>query len=196
MHANESGHGIRGAQPEGRGAHAVSLLWGLAEATVFFVVPDVWISRRALSSWPAALRSCGFALVGAVAGGVLLYFAGREHEAALLALFDRLPAIGPGLVARVQAQLHDLGGIGLVAGGFSGAPYKLYAAQAASAGLGLPVFVACSVVARGARFLAVALLARGVARWATPRLGAVAVRRIWWLAWIVFYALYWALMPG
>src|SRR3546814_13648363 len=64
--------------------------------------------------------------------------------------------------------LQDLGGAGLLVGGFSGAPYQLYAVQAASAGLGLPVFIACSIVARGARFLAVALLAHGIARWATP----------------------------
>src|SRR3546814_15275348 len=64
--------------------------------------------------------------------------------------------------------LQDLGGAGLLVGGFSGAPYKLYAVQAASAGLGLPVFIACSIVARGARFLAVALLAHGIARWAPP----------------------------
>lgn len=177
-------------------AQAVAALWGLAEATVFFVVPDVWISRLALSSWRAALRGCAFALAGALVGGVLVYLAGGRHEAALLALSDRLPAIGPGLIARVQVQLHDLGGLGLLVGGFSGAPYKLYAAQAMSAGLGLPVFIACSVVARGARFLAVALLARGVARWATQRFGDAAVRRVWWVAWIAFYALYWTLMPG
>lgn len=51
-------------------------------------------------------------------------------------------------------------------------------------------------MARGARFLAVALLAHGIARWATPRLGAMVVRRIWWIAWVAFYALYWTLMPG
>src|SRR3546814_8042489 len=79
MHPNESGQATRAA-------HAISLLWGFAEATVFFVVPDVWISRRALSSWRAALRRCGFALAGALVGGVLLCFAGRHHEAALLAL--------------------------------------------------------------------------------------------------------------
>ena len=186
-----------GTEPrEGRGAQAIALLWGFAEATVFFVVPDVWISRLALSSWRAALRGCAWALVGALAGGVLLYLAGGRHEAALLALFDRLPAIGPGLAGRVQAQLQELGGLGLLVGGFSGAPYKLYAAQASSAGLGLPMFIAGSVIARGARFLAVALLVGGIARWATPRLGAAMVRRIWWFGWVAFYAVYWTLMPG
>jgi membrane protein YqaA with SNARE-associated domain len=180
---------------EGRWAQAVAALWGLAEATVFFVVPDVWISRLALSSRRAALRGCACALAGALPGGVLLYLLGAGHEAAMLALFERLPAIDPGLVARVRAQLHALGGWALLVGGFSGAPYKLYAAQAMSAGLGLPVFIACSVIARGARFVAVALLVGGIARRAAARFGAATVNRIWWAAWIAFYALYWTLMP-
>src|SRR3546814_8352217 len=50
MHPNESGQATRAAR-------AISLLWGFAEATVFFVVPDGWISRRALSSWRAARAS-------------------------------------------------------------------------------------------------------------------------------------------
>ena len=181
---------------ERRRAQAVAGLWGLAEATAFFVVPDVWISRLALSSQRAALRGCACALVGALVGGALLYQIGARHEAALLALFERLPAIDPGLVARVRAQLHGLGGLGVLVGGFSGAPYKLYAVQAMSTGLGLPVFIACSAIARGARFVAVALLAGAIARRATPRFGAARVRRIWWAAWIGFYALYWTLMPG
>jgi membrane protein YqaA with SNARE-associated domain len=181
---------------EGWPAPAVAALWGLAEATALFVVPDVWISRLALSSRRAALRGCACALAGALLGGVLLYLLGAGHEAALLALFERLPAIDPGLVARVRAQLHGLGGWALLVGGFSGAPYKLYAAQAMSTGLGLPVFIACSAIARGARFLAVALLVGAIARRATPRFGAATVRRIWWAAWIGFYALYWTLMPG
>ena len=92
MHANESGRASRAAHREGGGAHAVSLLWGFAEATVFFVVPDVWISRQALSSWPAALRSCGPAY------------------AALGRLIDLPPvrplaAVGYGLVARYRYKL-------------------------------------------------------------------------------------------
>lgn len=177
-------------------AQLVALAWGFAEATVFFVVPDVWISRLALSSRRAALRACAAALPGAIAGGLLLYALAPRHAPALLALFDRLPAIGPGLVERVQAQLRDLGGAGLVLGGFSGAPYKLYAVQAPAAGLGWAAFAACSVVARGARFLAVALLAHGAARRLAPRLGAAGLRRAWLAAWVAFYAGYWTLMPG
>src|SRR3546814_17463816 len=49
MHPHESGQATRAA-------HAISLLLGFAEATVFFVVPDVWISRRALEAWPERKR--------------------------------------------------------------------------------------------------------------------------------------------
>lgn len=181
---------------EGWVAQAVAALWGLAEATVFFVVPDVWISRLALSSLRVALRGCACALAGALLGGVLLYLVGAQHEVALLTLFDRLPAIDPELIDRVRVQLRDWGGPGLLVGGFSGAPYKLYAVQAMSAGLDLPAFIASSVVARGARFVAVVVFVRCIVRWATPRLGGAAVRRAWWIAWIAFYALYWTVMAG
>src|SRR3546814_21158393 len=103
MHPNESGQATRAA-------HAVSLLWGFAEATVFFVVPDVWISRRALSSWRAALRGSGFALAGALVGGVLLYLPGRHHEAALLALLVRLPDRTSVVEGKRVSVRVDLGG--------------------------------------------------------------------------------------
>jgi membrane protein YqaA with SNARE-associated domain len=196
MRGSTAGQGTDGAWTTGPRAQLVALAWGFAEATVFFVVPDVWISRLALSSRGAALRACAAALAGAIAGGLLLYALAPQHGPALLAFFDHLPAIGPGLIGRVQAQLRELGGAGLVLGGFSGAPYKLYAVQAPAAGLGWAAFAACSVVARGARFVAGALLARGLARWLAPRLGEAMVRRAWWVAWVVFYAAYWTLMPG
>src|SRR3546814_5373917 len=101
---------------------------------------------------------------------VCLFFVFKQKTAYEMRISDWSSDVcSSDLVARVQAQLQDLGGAGLLVGGFSGAPYKLYAVQAASAGLGLPVFIACSIVARGARFLAVALLAHGIARWATDR---------------------------
>ncbi|HVI58067.1 MAG TPA: hypothetical protein VM619_04225 [Luteimonas sp.] len=196
MRGAAAGQGTDGTWTDGRRAQAVALAWGFAEATLFFVVPDVWISRLALSSRRAALLGCASALAGAVVGGLLLYALAPRHGSALLALFDQLPAIGPGLVERVRGQLQALGGAGLVVGGFSGAPYKLYAVQAPAAGVGWLAFIAGSVVARGTRFLAVALLAGGLARWLAPRLGAARLLRAWLAAWVVFYAVYWALMPG
>jgi membrane protein YqaA with SNARE-associated domain len=174
---------------------AIALAWGFAEATLFFVIPDVWITRVALRSRREALLATAFAVAGAMAGGVLVYLWGARDPAAVRATFDALPAISPGLVDSIAARWQQLGVWAPLVGAFSGVPYKLYAAQAAEV-VGLPQFVALSTVARGARFVVFALLAHLVARWATPRIGARRVFAAWLGLWIVGYALYWWRMPN
>lgn len=175
---------------------AIAALWGFAEAVLFFVVPDVWISHAALRSLRQGLWAGAFALAGALVGGILVYALGLRHEAALLALYDRLPAIDRGMIEQVGAQLQSLGGAGMVLGGFSGSPYKLYAAQAGSAGMELAPFLAASALARGLRFGAVALVAAWVGGWLAGRFGLRATRRALVGFWVLFYAWYWSWMPG
>ena len=50
-------------------ANAIASLWGFAEATVFFIVPDVLLSWLALRSPKSGLIACLFALLGALIGG-------------------------------------------------------------------------------------------------------------------------------
>lgn len=181
---------------EGRTAHAIAALWGFAEATLFFVVPDVWISHVALRSLRQGLWAGAFALAGALAGGILVYGLGLRHQAALLALYDHLPAISRGLIAQVGDQLQALGGVGVVLGGFSGSPYKLYAAQAASSGIDLAPFLTASALARGLRFGLVALVVAGIGRLLAARFGDTATRRVLIVFWVLFYAWYWSWMPN
>jgi membrane protein YqaA with SNARE-associated domain len=179
-----------------RRAYAIALLWGFAEATVFFVVPDVWISRVAARSLRQGVWTSACALIGALVGGVVVYLSAPRYQAPLLALYDHLPAISHDLIVQVAGQLQSLGAAGVVLGGFTGTPYKLYAAQAASAGMGLPVFLGASALARGLRFVLVALGVGLVARLLAARVGVTAMRRILAVAWIVFYAVYWSRMPN
>lgn len=185
------------AQPPRRAwIRAIAALWGFAEATLFFVVPDVWISHAALRSLRQGLWAGAFALAGALVGGIVVYGLGLRHEDALLALYERLPAISGGMIEQVGAQLRALGGAGMVLGGFSGSPYKLYAAQAASAGMDLAPFLAASALARGLRFGLVALVAAAIGRWLAARFGPRATRRALVAFWVLFYAGYWSWMPG
>lgn len=174
----------------------LGFVWGFAEATVFFVVPDVWLTWIALHSVRNALVACSWALAGAVIGGIVVYLWGQNDLATALAVFDRLPSIGPALIERVTQQMQDYDTLALLMGGFSGVPYKLYAAQAAHAGMGLPVFIAATLLARGARFLVTTLVAGLLARWLAVRIGLGRVRLIWFGAVALNYALYWSLMPG
>lgn len=191
-----AGDGVRAERTRQRWSHVVAALWGFAEAMLFFVVPDVWISHVAVRSLRQGLWVCGSTLIGALVGGTLVYRLGQRHESMLLALYDRLPAISQELIVRVAGQLDSLGGAGLVLGGFTGAPYKLYAAQAASADMGLSAFLAASALARGLRFVLVALLVALIARVLPARVGSRATRSILGVFWILFYAWYWSRMPN
>ena len=77
-----------------RRAAAIAGGWGLAEATLFFVVPDVWIGLLALFGWRAGLRAVALAVAGALLGGALMYGVGAGVEPDRSGgLLDAVPAV-------------------------------------------------------------------------------------------------------
>jgi membrane protein YqaA with SNARE-associated domain len=54
-------------------APLIAFIWGLAEATLFFIVPDVYLGFVALFDWRRALRALAAPIAGAVLGGALMY---------------------------------------------------------------------------------------------------------------------------
>ncbi len=174
----------------------LALAWGLAEATVFFIVPDVlltWLARERLRD---GLIGALYALAGALLGGLLMYRVGQTWAAEARPWLDATPAIGPAMIERVAAELREHGLAAVLLGPLSGTPYKLYALEASGAGIGLAAFLAVSVPARLGRFVLVTLLAhlalRGLRRcWpGLPAGGLLAV------AWLAFYVVYFSVMPG
>lgn len=185
----------RAAGPSPRLAHGLALAWGFAEAVLFFVIPDVWIGYVALHGLRQGLLAGAWALAGALAGGAVVYLAAHHDPLRVLSLYEQLPAIDGGLVFRAIGHLDVSGGPGMVFGGFTGVPYKLYAASAEAAGMALPVFLSWSALARGLRFAAFALAAGLLARWLRPRIGTAKLRAAWLAACVAGYALYWTRMP-
>ena len=139
-------------------------LWGLAEATFFFFVPDILLTYIALKF--GARRACMAsvaAVFGATAGGVLMFLWGKHQFAFAMQAVDMVPAIGPGMFTLAASHLHDHGELGLFLGTSNGIPYKVYAVQAASIEIDLWRFALLSLPARLYRFLIAALLSAGVA---------------------------------
>ena len=174
---------------------AVAFGWGFAEATLFFVVPDVWITRVALRSGREAAWAIACAVLGAVLGGAAIVAWARNDPAGLRAALDAVPAVAPALIDRVGVDWSRLGALAPLLGGFSGVPYKLYAAHAPQH-LQVAPFLALTAAVRGVRFAAVAAIAWALARCATPRWGPRAVVAAWALAWTALYAVYWSTMPN
>ena len=181
----------RAAEP-GRGWLWLAFVWGFAESTFLFLVPDVLSSRLVLRRTRTGFAACGYSLAGALIGGLTLYLLGREPavQRSMLLWADFVPGISPGLVEQAKGQLVAQGPAALFAGFIGGIPYKLYAAQAASAGLGVGTFLLASAVARLARFLLVTTFAWLIGIILLPNLGVAAKLRIHTAGWILFYLCY------
>lgn len=132
-----------------------ALLWGLAEATAFFIVPDVLLSYIALKQPKKALIASLFVLIGALLGGVILYQWASVNNAVALNFLDAVPGISRPLIDRANALMSHNILYGMLAGSFSGVPYKIFCVQAATLHIPLILFIAYSIPARLLRFLLV-----------------------------------------
>ena len=144
---------------------ALTCFWGLAEACLFFIVPDVLLSWLALRRpWAQVWRACLWALGGALLGGVLMYSWGMLAAPSALAALQQIPAISLAMCEAVARQLREQGALALFIGPLTGVPYKIYAVQSGAQQASLWLFLAISVPARLLRFLAVAGLVRLICR--------------------------------
>jgi membrane protein YqaA with SNARE-associated domain len=172
-------------------------LWGLAEATVFFIVPDVllsWIALRygARKAVGAAIVACG----GALAGGALMYVWGAEDGEGARSFLDRIPAISSGMIVDAGEDLQRKGVAALFEGMVRGTPYKAYAVEAGIQTIGVLSFLAMSVPARLSRFLAIIAITSGVSAVLRRRISPNAAAAVVIGLWVLFYALYFAIMPN
>jgi hypothetical protein len=166
-------------------------LWGFAEATLFFLVPDIWLTAQAVRrGLKPALLACLAALAGALLGGLAMYGWGAADPEAARGMLGWVPAIDATMIARVQADLHAIGVPAIFLGPLLGVPYKIYAVETAAAGVGIATFLAVSIPARLIRFLVVSMVAwafsaalagRTTARFRLALLGGV---------WTAFYIAY------
>ena len=181
----------------GRALQAGALLWGFAEAVVFFVVPDVLLTLIAQRrGFRAAAVATAFTVFGAVLGGALMWWLGRHHQAAMIAMLDKLPSISPEMIANAGPVLSREPFHALLGGAFSGVPYKVFAGLAANAGISLAPFLLITIPARAARFLlAAGVTALGehlLSRWLSRQMRTAILVGFW----VVFYLIYWALLPN
>jgi len=175
-------------------AAGVGLLWGFAEATLFFIVPDVLLGAVALFAPRAAPRLLAFTLAGALAGGALTYGVASElRPSQSESVLDRVPTVKDSAIHRVEREMREDGPRSIVYGPLRmGTPYKLYARAAAVEDGGFSSFFLWSIPGRLERMLPVTLvaalvgfLARGwIAR--RPRAALGSYGALWLSVYIVY----------
>ena len=170
--------------------------WGLAEATVFFIVPDVLLSALALQNLKRALAACLFALTGALVGGAIIWTLGQGDADGMRQSFVSIPAIDSELISGVEAQIRERGLWAVFLGPLQGVPYKIYALEASRLGYGLGIFLLISIPARLLRFLVVTLVIAGLAQLFRDRISLLSMRITLAVAWTTFYAWYFTVMTN
>ena len=168
--------------------------WSAAEAAIFFIVADVpisWIAVR--SGTKAALLAAIVAALASVAGAAaMLFWAGHDATGAA-ATMAALPGIDPALIKAAASAYHG-GPLALLAGSFSGTPFKLFALEAAREHS--IAFLLLAPLVRLPRFLAIALFVGGISRllerWMTGRQRLSLLL----ILWVAFYTWYFSVMPA
>lgn len=169
--------------------------WGFAEATLFFTVPDVLLTLAAVRlGWWAALRLLLITLIGALLGGSMMYGLGAHDLETARATVDSVPLISADMIASAGESMRGNWFWAMIIGAMTGTPYKIYAVEAAAAGVPFVTFVLASVLARSVRWIltltfaalvAAALVRMGLSRWAVP---------LWAVLWVAFYLFYYVVM--
>lgn len=175
-----------------------SFAWGMAEATLFFIVPDVLLSYIGLKHGPrSAVMASLFAAAGAAVGGGVMYMWSALDPVAAYAAALALPAISEQMAAAAESAMRDNWFVAVLLGPIAGAPFKLYAMLAPhQPDISLARFVVAAIPARLPRFLIVSVGVAILGRLLTPRLGERQRLQLLLGAWAVFYLLFFALMPN
>lgn len=174
----------------------IGLLWGFAEATLFFIVPDLYLGFVALFNWRRGLRALMWSIVGALLGGAVMYALASENSHAASQLVLRVPLIGPDMLQTVSDQLSSQGLFSLLSGLFAGIPYKIYAIQAGSQNLPILGFLLMTIPARLARILPVTGMASiaGVVLRKNVKRHTIVILSLYFLLWVGIYLIYFFLI--
>jgi membrane protein YqaA with SNARE-associated domain len=166
-------------------------LWGIAEATLFFIVPDVLLTLAALRfGWKKGLILSAIAALFAAIAGMGMWQWGHEDIATAKFAMLLVPAVDTDLLQRAARETGAGWPLHLVTGAMTGVPYKLYAVEAGARGIDLLSFAGISFAARFIRFSLTVLLAAAGSRMAQAVNHPRWIYPGWAATWIAVYVLY------
>jgi membrane protein YqaA with SNARE-associated domain len=177
----------------GRTGTGAALVWGFAEGTLFFVVPDVGFTLTTAFRPSRGLAQLALAVAGALVAGSVMYAWARSNPREARAAVAAVPFVGESMIEATDRRLDSRGVRAMFDSPLGGVPYKVYAVLAPER-LSYAEFLLLSVLARAERMLVTWIPTALIARW-FRRMEEGRKRRILLIAhaaiWIVVYALYW-----
>ena len=172
------------------GVKLLAIAWGLAEATVFFIVPDVLLTYLALKDPRRATKACLWTLVG----GIVMFCWGHYDPKSAAGFLTQIPAIDEELLNKVEQQIDDDGVKATFFGPMAGRPYKIYAVYAGAKDISFPSFLLVSIPARLLRFILLTWITWWVANKLLTKLQTRQKAFVLTAVWIAFYSWYFSVM--
>lgn len=173
-------------------------LWGLAEATLFFIVPDLLISYLALTrgfragAWASLLAATGAAL-----GGAVIFLWSAQQPAIAYRAVEAVPAVSEQMIADARADIAASGWfVAAMKGPLTSTPYKVYALLAPQSGAPLAAFAPAALPVRLPRFLFVTLCFGLIGHLLRERIGRRILLAAFTSGWLLFYGWFWLTHPG
>jgi hypothetical protein len=173
---------------------ALAFLWGFAEGTLFFILPDVPLSLAAMFRPRRALLHAAAIVAGAVLAGAVMFSWSAQrwfaHTPTARNAVAHVPLVIPAMFERAESDYRQFGIWAVSWGPVRGIPYKVYAVEAPEHS-GLLPFLLVTIPARLWRLLVVWLGFAGVGM-LLRKLGRASIAPVLHaLFWIVVYAIYW-----
>src|SRR5438309_7368969 len=128
-----------------------------AESSFFPIPPDIMLLPMSLARPKRAWFFAGLCTVASVAGGVLGYAIGALLYDSLGQWLINLYHLGD-KVESFRTSYAEWGALIIIGKGLTPIPYKLVTITSGFAGYNIWLFIVCSIIARGGRFFAVAIL--------------------------------------
>jgi membrane protein YqaA with SNARE-associated domain len=198
---------VSDGRPDGRSGTTISgflarygvllcFVWGFAEATLFFVVPDVMVGAVALF-WPRRWwRAAAAALIGALAGAAVLAILTSVFGERVRDVVVAVPGVSLGMMRDVAREVKDIGPRAMLGGPVAGVPFKVYVVESVLASAGAVSLFAWSIVGRASRIVLVAGIAALVGAVLrrpihTHQRMFLSVYVVWW---VVTYAVFFSIV--
>jgi membrane protein YqaA with SNARE-associated domain len=93
---------------------AIAFLWGLAEGTFFFIIPDVFLSLVAILDLRHSWKHVVCALLGATIGGAFLFNWAQQNPGAAHVAVVHVPFVRESMFAQVRDGFRRFHGVQFV----------------------------------------------------------------------------------
>ncbi|MDB5471268.1 MAG: hypothetical protein JWR84_2828 [Caulobacter sp.] len=187
-------------RPKGgeRSFRIAAFFWGVAEASLFFVVPDLLISWVAMNrGFRAGAWTSLWAALGAAIGGAVIFLWSANDPTGAHRAVAAVPAISETMIAQAQADIDRNGWfVASMKGPLTSTPYKVYALLAPRSGAPLAAFAPAALPVRLPRFLLVAGAFALIGRLLRDRVDRRILLAAFTSGWLLFYLWFWLAHPG